>query len=69
MKKPHRYILYFLIGFVIYFIIGADDNPALMDEIHRIAPALIIGIVVLLFVVRYIINKQKGNDDGDSEES
>ena len=63
MKKPYRYILYVLIGMAIYFVIGADKNPEALNELHRLAPALIIGIVILLVITRYMINKQKRDDD------
>lgn len=63
MSKPARYILYFLIGVSIYFVIDADDNPQVLDEFHSYAPALILVVVVLLFIVKYILEKKKGDGD------
>ncbi|MEQ8470593.1 MAG: hypothetical protein RIC35_05375 [Marinoscillum sp.] len=59
MKKPARYIIYFLIGVAIYFIIDADDNPQVLDEFHSYAPGLILVVVVLLFIVKYVLEKKK----------
>ncbi|MFH6984557.1 hypothetical protein [Marinoscillum sp. 108] len=59
MKKPYRYALYFGIGVLIYFAMDGENNPESLEEVHKMAPALIIGVVVLLFLVRYIISKKE----------
>lgn len=59
MTKPARYIIYFLIGVAIYFIIDADDNPQILDEFHGYAPGLILVVVVMLFIVKYVLEKKK----------
>lgn len=52
-------MIYLLIGVAVYYIVGVDDDPALMNDIHRIAPGVIIGVVILLIIVRNIVRKQK----------
>lgn len=65
MKKTYRYIIYFMIGIFIYYMVGADKDPEVLEDFHGLAPALIIGVVVLLFLVRYILAKKKKNQDHD----
>jgi hypothetical protein len=63
VKKPYRYLMYFMIGVMIYFFMDGESQPEIMDQIHSNAPGLIIGVVVLLMVVRYFISKQEKNED------
>lgn len=63
MKPPIRYAIYFSIGMLLYFVIGADENPDALEEVHSLAPALIIGLVVLLMVVKYIRHRQEKDQE------
>ncbi|REE05940.1 hypothetical protein [Marinoscillum furvescens] len=65
MKKEHRYILYLLLGVVLYYVIGADTDPAALDKFHDHAPIVIALVVVLLFVVRFLRQRQDKNNGND----
>ncbi len=65
MTKLYRYFLYFMIGILIYFVMDGDNHPELMEKIHEIAPALIIGVVVLMMIARYFISKHKKDERED----
>ncbi|MEO9872640.1 hypothetical protein [Ekhidna sp.] len=65
MKKSFRYVLYLMIGFLIYQIIDSGETGFSHSEVKN---TLIIGMVivfVLLLIVRVI--KQR-YDNGDEEE-
>lgn len=58
MQKPYRFLLYFLIGVGLYFMIGADKDPKRLDGFHEHAPMLIGGIFVLILIGRYFASKK-----------
>lgn len=61
MKKEQRYIFYLLLGVVLYYFIGADKDPAALDELHQHAPMVIAGVVILLFIVKFVRQRQDKN--------
>ena len=64
MSKPVRYLLYFLLGVLIYYAIGADENPGILEEYHQYAPIYIIAIMILLFYVK----RRREQKERDQEE-
>ncbi len=54
MKRPYRYVIYLVIGFLIYQIIDSGETSVTYDDART---ALIIGLIVvfiLLLIVRVI---------------
>lgn len=63
MRKPFRYVLYIVIGFLIYQIIDSGETSVTHGEVKN---TLIIGIVVvfvLLVVVRAIKQRYEDRDE------
>ncbi|XOV93070.1 MAG: hypothetical protein ACFHWX_23090 [Bacteroidota bacterium] len=59
MGKVSRYIIYFLIGVLIYYALEADKNPDALNKIHSYAPAAILVIFILLMAVQFIRKKRE----------
>ncbi|MEQ8546788.1 MAG: hypothetical protein RIC03_02705 [Cyclobacteriaceae bacterium] len=58
MRKPIRYLLYFIIGIAIFYSLKQEGNEETITTIHEYAPAIIIGVFALLLVVRSVIEKK-----------
>ncbi len=64
MSKPIRYIIYFLIGLSLYFILEKKDGGESLEAIHQQAPMIILGLIAVMVVLRVIVErKRKKNDE------
>jgi|GEM_PF-1636085 len=67
MNKYFRYIIYLLIGVLIYYVSGADKDPEALSGLRKNGPAIIIVVFAMLMLVKYIRSKkEKKNDDTSS---
>ncbi|WP_258105438.1 hypothetical protein [Marinoscillum sp. MHG1-6] len=60
--KAYRYLLYFGIGVMMYFVLKEEGGTGI-QEIHRVAPWIILSIVVLMMVLRFIVEKKRNKDE------
>ncbi len=65
MKKPFRYALYVLIGFIIYQVIDSGETSLTHDDAKK---TLIIGMAVVFVLLLIVRTMKKRYDDkgGDS---
>lgn len=63
MSKYYRYIIYMLIGVMIYYFAGAEENPEVLDGFRKTAPMIIVVLVIALMIVKYIRSKNEGNQE------
>ncbi|MFT6867254.1 MAG: phosphate starvation-inducible membrane PsiE [Cyclobacteriaceae bacterium] len=63
MKKQTRYLIYFGIGILIYYIFYDGKDSESLDELHGIAPALILGLVVVMMVLRFLKERKEKRDE------
>ncbi|WP_370089104.1 hypothetical protein [Ekhidna sp.] len=65
MRKPFRYVLYMMVGFLIYQIIDSGETGFSHTEVKNTLIIVMVAVFVLLLIVRVI--KQRYDDrDGDS---
>ena len=57
MPKQRRYLIYFVIGIAIYFIIDGENLEA--EEVHDVVLPLLIVVLVLIFGLRFWLHKDK----------
>lgn len=62
MKRSFRYVLYMLIGVILYQLIESGNTNFTREELRDSLAILIIGIFALLLVVRVIKNRSGEND-------
>ena len=62
MKKSSRYILYLVLGFIIYQIIDSGETGVTHKEARNVLIIAIVVVFVLLMVVR-VIKSRYDNDD------
>ncbi len=59
MNPAYRYILYILIGMGLYFVIKQEgDEERTLDQVHQVAPYVILVLLVLMFFARAIRKKR-----------
>jgi len=58
MRKPIRYLLYFIIGIVIFYSLKQEGSEETITTIHEYAPAIIIAVFALLLLVRSVVEKK-----------
>lgn len=54
MRSPYRYVLYFLIGFLIYQVIDSGETTVTHQDARDTLIIALIAVFVLLLVVRVI---------------
>ena len=62
MRKPFRFVLYIMIGFIIYQVIDSGETGVTHGEAKNVLIIGIIVVFVLLVIVRGI--KQRYDDKG-----
>ncbi|MDW3197427.1 MAG: hypothetical protein R8G66_33930 [Cytophagales bacterium] len=62
MKKSFRYVLYILIGVLLYQLIESGNTSFTREELRDGLAIAIIGIFALLLVVRVMKNRTGKND-------
>ncbi len=65
MSKYFRYLLYMLIGVMIYYFLGAEENPEVLDGFRKSAPMIIVVLVIALMIVKYIRSKKEGDSENE----
>ncbi len=63
MKKPTRYLVYLGIGMAMYYLIYDGEESQSLEEFHSIAPAIILGLVVVMMVLRFIKSKKENRNE------
>ena len=63
MKKPFRYFLYIMIGFLIYQVINTGETGFTHKEVKNTLVICLIVVFVLLLIVRVIKNRYEDRDD------
>jgi hypothetical protein len=63
MKKPFRYGLYFLIGFLIYQVINSGETSLTHEDAKK---TLIIGMAVVFVLLLIVRMMKKRYDDKNS---
>lgn len=64
MRKPFRYLLYIVLGFIIYQIIDSGEAGFTHKEVKNTLVIAMIAVFVLLLIVRVIKSRY---DDRDEE--
>jgi hypothetical protein len=54
--KSIRYLLYLAIGMGIYYFLEDQENA--LKEIHRIAPVVLVVLILFILIVRYVKSRQ-----------
>ncbi len=54
MRKPFRYVLYIMVGFLIYQVIDSGETGFTHSEVKNTLVIAMIGVFVLLLIVRVI---------------
>ncbi|MEM7299437.1 MAG: hypothetical protein AAF391_14360 [Bacteroidota bacterium] len=60
MRRPFRYVIYIMIGFLIYQIIDSGQTSFTHDEVKKTLIFGLIAVFILLVIVRII--KQRYED-------
>ena len=60
MRRSIRFVLYLMVGFIIYQIIDSGESPYTHDEVKNVLIIAIVVVFVLLVIVRAI--KQRYDD-------
>ncbi|MEQ9468619.1 MAG: hypothetical protein RLN88_14515 [Ekhidna sp.] len=63
MRKPFRYLLYIMIGFLIYQVINSGETGLTHKEVKNTLVISMIVVFVLLMIVRVI--KSRYDDKGE----
>jgi hypothetical protein len=58
MQKPVRYLIYFIIGIMLFYTLRQEGNEDTLTTLHEYAPVIIISIFALMLFVRSIIEKK-----------
>lgn len=62
MKRSFRYVIYMLIGVLLYQLIESGNTSFTREELRDGLAIAIIGIFALLLVIRVIKNRSGEND-------
>ncbi|MEQ6167823.1 hypothetical protein AAOE16_11580 [Ekhidna sp. MALMAid0563] len=62
MRKSFRYVLYLMVGFLIYQVIDSGETGFTHDEVKNSLIIAMIAVFVLLLIVRVI--KQRYDNNG-----
>ncbi|WP_424963180.1 hypothetical protein [Ekhidna sp.] len=65
MRKSFRYVLYLMVGFLIYQVIDSGETSFTHKEVKNTLVIAMIVVFVLLLIVRVI--KQRYDDNGDEK--
>lgn len=63
MRKSFRYVLYIMVGFLIYQVIDSGESGFTHEEVKNTLVIAMIVVFVLLLIVRVI--KQRYDDRGE----
>ena len=64
MRKPFRYILYFVFGFMIYQIIDSGATGLTHQDARNTLAIGIVVVFVLMMIIKVIKNKYGGGGEG-----
>lgn len=62
MKKSSRYVLYLVLGFIIYQIIDSGETGVTHQEVRNVLIIAVVVVFVLLMIVR-VIKSRYDNDE------
>lgn len=68
MKRPFRYVLYIMLGFLIYNVIDSEGSGFTHAEVKNALITALIVVFVLLLIVRVVKQRYDKNEDDSSEE-
>lgn len=58
MRPAQRYIMYFLIGVILYYVLEAKEGEEGLDQFHDVAPGIILILVIALVIVKIMKERQ-----------
>ncbi|MEO1253280.1 MAG: hypothetical protein AAFY41_00155 [Bacteroidota bacterium] len=64
MRKPFRYVIYLVVGMLIYQVIDSGESSFSHHEVRNTLIILLIVVFVLLLIVR-IIKQRNDNSEGE----
>ena len=67
MRRSFRFVIYIMIGFLIYQIIQSGESGITYDQVKKTLLIAMVIVFVLLIIVRSI--KQRYDDGDDSSET
>ena len=62
MRKPIRFVLYIMIGFIMYQIIDSGETTVTHGEVKNVLIISILVVFVLLMIVRVIKQRHEDNE-------
>ena len=65
MRKSFRYVIYMVIGFIMYQMIDSDQTSFTHEEVRRTLIISIVVIFILLVIIRIIKQRYDGGEGGD----
>ncbi|WP_420316650.1 hypothetical protein [Ekhidna sp.] len=67
MRKPFRYFLYIMVGFLIYQVIDSGETGFTHKEVKNTLIIAMIAVFILLLIVRVIKSKYDNKDDSKGQ--
>ena len=62
MRKPIRFVLYIMIGFIMYQIIDSGQTTVTHGEVKNVLIIAILVVFALLMIVRFIKQRYEDNE-------
>ncbi len=63
MRKSSRYVLYLVLGFIIYQIIDSGDTGLTHKDVRNVLIVAIVVVFILLLIIRMIKNRYDEGGD------
>lgn len=63
MRKSSRYLLYLVLGFIIYQIIDSGETGLTHEDVRNVLIVAIVLVFILLIIIRMIKNRHENGEE------